>query len=109
MQNLQRKKITTVNGTEYILNEQIGEGAQGVVYTETNGEHLIKLYNNGSPIQNRNKINKLNWLIKQDFPDQFIKPLEIIETPYVGYSMKQVKGHVSLNRLLVPSKDNLNP
>lgn len=106
MQNLQRKKITTVNGTEYILNEQIGEGAQGVVYTETNGEHLIKLYNNGSPIQNRNKINKLNWLIKQDFPDQFIKPLEIIETPYVGYSMKQVKGHVSLNRLLVPSKDN---
>ena len=105
MQDLQGKIIKTVNGTEYTLGAVLGEGAQGVVYTEESGEYLIKLYNNGSPIQNRNKINKLNWLIKQDFPDQFIKPIEIIENPYVGYTMKKVKGHISLNKLLVPSKD----
>ena len=105
MQDLEGKMIKTAAGTQYLLTEKIGEGAQGVVYDEAMDKFLIKLYRKGSPIQNQNKLQKLNWLLIQNYPDQFIKPLEIIEDPFIGYVMKKVKGHVSLNKLLIPPRD----
>lgn len=105
MQDLEGKVIETIGGTKYVLTDIAGEGAQGVVYNEASDKYLIKLYNNAGSIQNKNRFNKLKWLIKQDYPDQFIRPLDLIETPYVGYVMEKVKGHTSLNRMLVPSRD----
>lgn len=105
MKDLEGKLIHTCSGDQYLLTEKLGEGAQGVVYEEAMDKFLIKLYKKGSPIQNKNKLQKLKWLIKQDYPDQFIKPLDIIEEPYIGYVMQKVKGHTSLNKLLVPSHD----
>lgn len=105
MQDLEGKVIQTTEGTKYILTEIAGEGAQGVVYNEASDKFLIKLYEKSNPIQNENRFNKLKWLIKQDYPDQFIRPLELIETPYVGYVMEKVKGHSTINKLLVPSRD----
>ena len=105
MQNLEGKVIQTVEGTKYVLTDIAGEGAQGVVYNEASDKFLIKLYNRRDPIQNRNRFNKLKWLIKQDYPNQFIRPLELVESPYVGYVMEKVKGHSALNKLLVPSRD----
>ncbi len=105
MQNLEGKVIQTIEGTKYVLTDIAGEGAQGVVYNEASDKFLIKLYNRGNSIQNKSRIDKLKWLIRQDYPDQFIRPLALIESPYVVYVMEKVKGHSSLNKLLVPAKD----
>lgn len=105
MKDLEGKLVQTYSGDRYLLTEKLGEGAQGVVYDEAMDKFLIKLYKKGSPIQNKNKLRKLQWLLKQDYPDQFIKPLDIIAEPYIGYVMKKVKGHTSLNKLLVPPRD----
>ena len=105
MQDLEGKVIETVDGTKFVLTDIAGEGAQGVVYNEASDKFLIKLYKKGNPIQEQNKFSKLNWLIQQDYPDQFIKPLKLIREPLVGYVMEKVKGHTSLNKMLVPSRD----
>ncbi len=105
MQDLEGKVIQTTTGRKYVLTEIVGEGAQGVIYNEASDKFLIKLYKRNNLIQNRNRFNKLKWLIQQDYPDQFIRSLELIETPYVGYIMEKVKGHNSLNKLLVPSRE----
>ncbi len=105
MQDLEGKVIQTADGNKYVLTEIEGEGAQGVVYNEASDKYLFKLYNKSNPVVEQKKLNKLRWLIKQDYPTEFIKPIELVEEPYVGYMMKKVKKHVSLNKLLVPSKD----
>ncbi len=105
MQDLEGKLIKTISGEQYLITGMVGEGAQGVVYEEESDKMIIKLYKNGTDIQNKNKLKKLNWLMHQNYPDQFIKPLGIIETPYVGYVMEKVKEHMSLNRLLIPARD----
>lgn len=105
MMNLEGKMISTASGKQFLLTEPAGDGAEGVVYNEAHEKFLIKLYKRGNPIQNAKKLQKLQWLIRQHYPDQFIKPLDIVEKPYVGYVMQKVKNHSSLNRLLVPSRD----
>lgn len=105
MIDLVGKKISTVSGNEYLLNEIVAQGAQGVVYKESSGEYMIKLYFPANEIQRTNQIKKIKWLIRQNYPERFIMPLELIEEPYLGYSMKRVKGHFQLNKLLIPSKE----
>ena len=63
MQDLEGKIIQTTEGTKYVLTEIAGEGAQGVVYNEASDKFLIKLYNRSNPIQNKNRFDKLKWLI----------------------------------------------
>ena len=105
MQDLEGKVIETIEGKKYVLTDLAGEGAQGAVYNEASDEFLIKLYKKGNPIQEAKMLSKLKWLIKQDYPDQFIRPIELIETPFVGYVMQKVKDHYSLSKMLVPSRD----
>lgn len=104
MNNLEGKLITSTNGNKYLLTEIAGQGAQGVVYNEASGKYIVKFYKNSSSIENKNKLKKLNWLLQQNYPDQFIKPLDIFEKPYIGYAMKNVTEHISLNKLLIPAK-----
>ncbi len=106
MRDLEGMIITSTSGQNYLLTEKIDkQGSQGVVYEESTGKYLIKLYRKGNEYQNRNRLNKLEWLIKQSYPDQFIKPLDIFTEPYIGYAMEKVIDHVSFNKLLVPAKD----
>ena len=105
MQDLEGKVVQTTEGKKYVLTDLAGEGAQGVVYNEASDKYLIKLYNKSTPIRDRNRFNKLKWLIQQDYPDQFIRPLALIKEPYVGYLMEKVKGHTALRKLLVPARD----
>lgn len=105
MKDLEGMIITSTSGQNYLLTEKIDkQGAQGVVYEESTGKFIIKLYKRGNEFQNRNRLNKLEWLSKQSYPDQFIKPLDIFVEPYIGYAMEKVVNHVSLNKLLVPSR-----
>lgn len=105
MKDLEGKLIKSVSGQQYLLTEIAGQGAQGVVYNEVSDKYLVKLYKNGTVYQNINKLRKLEWLTKQNYPDQFIKPLDIIKEPYIGYVMEKVKEHASLNKLVIPPRD----
>lgn len=106
MKDLEGMIITSTSGQNYLLTEKVDkQGAQGVVYEESTGKFIIKLYKRGNEFQNRNRLNKLEWLAKQSYPDQFIKPLDIFVEPYIGYAMEKVVDHVSLNKLLVPSRE----
>lgn len=105
MQDLEGRVIKTTSGKKYVLTDMLGEGAQGVVYNEASDKFLIKLYKKSNSIQQKNRMNKLRWLIQQDYPDQFIRPIDLIEEPYIGYIMEKVQEHTSLNKLLVPSRD----
>ena len=106
MKDLEGMIIISTSGQNYLLTEKVDkQGAQGVVYEESTGKFIIKLYKRGNEFQNRNRLNKLEWLAKQSYPDQFIKPLDIFVEPYIGYAMEKVVDHVSLNKLLVPSRE----
>ena len=104
MDELEGQILTSINGTKYYLSKIIGQGAQGIIYSTADDEYVVKLYKKESELKNKKKLKKLNWLLKTDYPDQFIKPLDIIDSPYIGYVMKKVKGHVSLNKLLIPNR-----
>lgn len=105
MDDLEGKVITSVNGNNYCLSSIIGQGAQGVIYNTSDDQYVVKLYKKESELNNRKKIKKLNWLMSLDYPDQFIRPIDIFDTPYIGYVMQKVKGHVSLNKLLIPNRE----
>lgn len=106
MKDLEGMIITSTSGQNYLLTEKVDkQGAQGIVYEESTGRFIIKLYKRGNEFQNRNRLNKLEWLAKQSYPDQFIKPLDLFIEPYIGYAMEKVVNHVSLNKLLVPSRE----
>lgn len=104
MENLEGKILTAVSGEHYTLSSIIGEGAQGIVYNTENNQ-VVKLYKHESDISDRNKLKKIDWLMKIDLPDQFIKPLDVFKEPYIGYAMKKVSRHISLNKLLIPDRN----
>lgn len=105
MENLTGKILTSCSGKKYFLASIIGEGAQGVIYRTEDEESVIKLYKTGSELSNKRRLRKLEWLTRINYPDQFIKPYDIFDSPYIGYAMKNVQGHISLNKLLVPSRE----
>jgi len=105
MNNLEGKLITSTSGTKYLLTDIVDQGAQGVIFNEASNKYVIKFYKNGSPFHNKNKLKKLNWLLQAVIIRiKFIKPLDIFEQPHIGYAMKNVSGHISLNKLLVPAR-----
>lgn len=105
MEELEGRILKSINGRKYCLSKIIGQGAQGIIYSTVDDEYVVKLYKKESDLKDKKKLKKLTWLLKTDYPDQFIKPLDIIESPYVGYVMKKVKGHISLNKVLIPNRD----
>lgn len=105
MDELEGQILTSINGTKYYLSKIIGQGAQGIIYSTSDDEYVVKLYKKESELKNKKKLKKLTWLLRTDYPDQFIKPLDIIDSPYIGYVMKKVKGHISLNKLLIPNRE----
>lgn len=104
MENLEGTIITSVTGQQYFLSSIVGQGAQGIIYSTSDDKYVIKLYKKESDIKNQNKLKKLNWLMKVNYPDQFIKPIDIIESPYIGYVMQKVQKHISLNKMLIPNR-----
>ena len=105
MLDMTGKLIKTTEGKEYMLEKIVAQGAQGTVYQESSGDFMIKLYDSSNEMHVRKLIEKFQWLKKQSYPDRFIMPLEVIEKPYAGYVMKRVKGHFSLNKLLIRPKE----
>jgi serine/threonine protein kinase len=105
-QNLSGQIITSKSGSRYSLTEIAGSGAQGVVYNESQGKYMVKLYYPGAIHQlDSDVLEKLSFIQRVQKPGNFVAIQDIIETPYIGYVMDKVTGHKPLNTYLLPDKN----
>lgn len=112
MDPLETITVKGILGNTFSLTEKISEGAQGAIYNESTHEYLVKILFE----HDESKLNiiesKLKVLYSKKLPSRFIKPLDIVKFQYnnqlyIGYVMKRVKGHISLNKLLhIPDDKN---
>ena len=90
------KPIRDVNGRVYHITSILSRGGQGVVY-KTAEDFLIK--QNTSSDREKYK-ERYKWLkhrgTKLPKETRIAFPIAIIEEPFVGYVMKEAKGHVPL-------------
>lgn len=91
------KIIRDVDGREYHITSVLNKGGQGVVF-RTAEDFLIKI--NTAPDKEK-YVERYRWLAKRgaQLPKEtrIAFPMVILESPWVGYVMKEAKGHVSLN------------
>ena len=84
-------------GREYHISAVLSKGGQGVVY-RTSEDYLIKI---NTSIDKEKYSERYRWLQKKGamLPKEtrIAFPIAILEEPFVGYVMKEAKGHVSLN------------
>lgn len=92
--------VRDVEGRQYHITSILNEGGQGIVYKTAEG-YLIKV--NTSTDKEKYK-ERYKWLkIKgNQLPKEtrIAFPMTILEEPYVGYVMKEAKGHVSLDEYI---------
>lgn len=91
------KIIRDVDGREYHITSVLNKGGQGIVY-RTAEDYLIKI---NTSLDRDKYLERYRWLQKRGakLPKEtrIAFPLAILEEPYIGYVMKEAKGHVSLN------------
>ena len=106
MQNLAGETIVTIDGKKHRLGEMAGYGAQGVVYEDSTGTKMIKLYYpSGSKIVDEDILERLHFIRDVKMPPNFVAIEDIVEEPYVGYVMKKVVDHKPLNTYLIPDPE----
>lgn len=106
VRNLTGQTITSKSGRKYTLTEVAGSGAQGVVYKESTGKYMIKLYfASDDPNFNKEMLEKLAFIKTVKKPRNFVEINDLFDSPYVGYAMERVHEHKSLNSYLIPNKD----
>jgi len=100
--------ITAESGSKYRLVKQAGCGAQGVVYEESSGKYMVKLYypSHCQDIED-DVIERLHFIMNIEIPANFVSVVDIINQPYTGYVMEKVCDHQPLNSYLIP--DNKIP
>ncbi len=91
------KTIEDVDGRQYHIVSVLSQGGQGVVY-RTAEDFLIKI---NTAKDKTDYLERYKWLQKKgtQLPKEtrIAFPLAVLAAPYVGYVMKEAKGHVSLN------------
>lgn len=106
MQNLTGETIITVDGQKHKLGKLAGYGAQGVVYEDSSGNKMIKLYYpTGSKIIDEEILERLWFIRNVKMPQNFVKLEDIINSPYVGYVMDRIIDHKPLNSYLIPDRE----
>lgn len=91
------KVIKDIDGRDYHITSILNKGGQGVVY-RTSEDFLIKI---NTSTDRELYSERYNWLKKKgaQLPKEtrITFPLAILAEPYIGYVMKEAKGHVSLS------------
>lgn len=89
--------IKDTDGREYHITAVLSKGGQGVVF-RTAEDLLIKI---NTSADKEKYGERYRWLQRKGalLPKEtrIAFPIAILEPPYVGYVMKEAKGHVSLN------------
>lgn len=103
IENLTGVTITADSGKRYRITEQVGCGAQGVVYKEKTGLYMVKFYYpSGNQGIDEDICEKLLFIKNIKMPPNFVAIVDIIKKPYVGYVMERVNDHNPLNSYLIP-------
>ena len=100
-------KITDQDGRIYTLDQKIGRGGQGVVWTLKEGALAVKFLktNEGNRDDVRRRIQRVNRLGLEDLP--VAVPWVVLQTPSVGYIMKLVRGLQPLSTLSKAPKESV--
>ena len=96
----QGQKITDQNGRVYTLDQKIGKGGQGVVWTLKEGDFAVKFLktNRRNREEVLRRIQRVARLDLQDLPVSV--PWVTLQAPSVGYIMKLVRGLKPLGTLI---------
>ena len=91
------KVIKDADGRTYHITSVLNKGGQGIVY-KTAEDFLIKINTSADRDQYR---ERYRWLSRRGVrlpkETRIAFPMVVLKEPYVGYVMKEAKGHVSLN------------
>lgn len=97
--------IKDIDGRQYHITSVLSKGGQGVVY-RTAEEFLIKINTSSDREKYR---ERYKWLQKRgnQLPKEtrIAFPMAVLDEPYIGYVMKEAKGHVSLNDYVEKSEE----
>lgn len=107
MKVIKGMEVKDTEGRKYIVDNKIGEGAQGAVYDTDNDAFLIKIVRVDENKRQRT-VDRFKWIMKQRIPTEvrIITPVAILEQPFTGYVMKKAKGHESLNKYIYPGANS---
>lgn len=95
------EQVYTLSGNCYTIAESFAEGGQGKLYTEDTGRYLIKVYKTQTEEETHRLIRKFSHLQRTELPDNFIKIIDIIDRPCVGFIMEKLdEGFVQLSEFL---------
>ncbi|WP_029545004.1 protein kinase [Selenomonas sp. AB3002] len=105
MQNLIGETIITIEGNKHRLEKMVGYGSQGIVYEDSTGAKMIKLYYpSGSKNIDEDILERLHFIREVKVPPNFVAIEDIVSEPYVGYVMEKVVDHKPLNSYLIPDQ-----
>lgn len=98
------KEVYDLEGRPYKIIRKIAEGAQGVVY-ESDDNLMIKI-NYTQNVTREELVKRYKWIIRQKITPKarIVLPIAILDKPYAGYVMKKVRGHVPLEKYILPSQ-----
>lgn len=106
MEDLTGVTMVSVSGHKYKLTRQAGFGAQGVVYEESTGKYMVKLYYpSGCQSIDDDVFERLEFIKYIKTPKNFVTVTDLITSPYLGYVMEKVIDHKPLNSYLIPAKN----
>lgn len=107
MEDLTGVTIVSVSGQKYRLTRQAGCGTQGVVYEESAGKYMVKLYYpSGCQSIDDDVLERLQFIKYIKTPKNFVTVADLITSPYLGYVMDKVTDHKPLNSYLIPDKNH---
>ncbi len=106
MEDLEDVTVVATSGKKYKLSQIAGNGSQGIVYEETSGKIMVKLYYpSGNQTIDEEVLERLYFIMNIKMPKNFVSIIDVIEFPYIGYVMEKVTDHVPLNTFLIPDKN----
>ena len=99
--NTTPEQVVDQNGRVYRLANEIGKGGQGTVYLCVDSKYAVKLIRSRND-EDRRRIEKQIAFV-QRLPLKGLdmaRPLAILASPHLGYTMEYLSGMVSLGSLL---------
>ena len=105
VKNLTGQTITTVKGRKHVLSKLVGYGGQGLVYEDSTGKLMVKLYYPSEvAVTDKILLERLRFISRAKMLPNFVGIDDVIEVPYIGYVMKKVSGYQPLTSYLIPDR-----